>query len=780
MKRLIDGGGSQVGGGGCLRPHQNDSSRPKRTAAAPRRSKFLLSAAGLIAVPALLVIGASLITGGGVSTEASPAAAYWLQVNQDGFGFDATGDGTELLVFGEHLYAANKEDGLFRMDNPVSRDWTQIVPPSPPAGPGPTRFLKPFGSYLYAYPNQQLWWVQEGADLTAGWNQVTSVGLPGGAGPTPVTMFKGQLYGVYQPGEKQPFEIWRSADIGQGVMNWQQVVTNSFGDPTNNKGLDLMAVFNDRLYAGTDTLGGGMFGEPSHYGTGVEIWESPTGNPGTWTQVNTDGFGTKYPGCHISGPCNFAIHQVIGSWAVYQGPGQIQEYLYVGTKAHFGAEVWRYDGSGLGGWTNATPPWAGPCPICGAGRNEDMAVFQDSLYLAEGFPTANLEKYDGANWSTLEPGPSPFDPDNGGLKSLAVHKGKLYVTTIHDPYSGVTQGDQVWGFPFAEPSLNVPGQQHVQYSDPLMFSVSASDPDDPPDSLRFSAAGLCDGLALIDNLNGTASVEGAVQSPAGTCNAEITVTDPDGLTDADTVPIVVGKEDATLAYTGDTMVIVNSPVVLRASVCEMIEVGPWPGDITKAAVFFDVTAGIGGGTTTYGPVWVSASGEAALTLPTGLPANVYSVDVRMDPANGYYQAPPADTAALVVYDPSAGFTVGGGWVMDGGAKGNFGFSVKYLKKANNIQGQALYVYRSGDVVTRVKSNAMQWLVISGNTAVFRGKATVNGAGNYTFEITVVDNGEPGNGDTFAIKIRRPDGTLLHEVPATTLGGGNVVVPQPAR
>ena len=118
--------------------------------------------------------------------------------------------------------------------------------------------------------------------------------------------------------------------------------------------------------------------------------------------------------------------------------------------------------------------------------------------------------------------------------------------------------------------------------------------------------------------------------------------------------------------------------------------------------------------------------------------------------------------------------------MDGGAKGNFGFSVKYLKKANNIQGQALYVYRSGDVVTRVKSNAMQWLVISGNTAVFRGKATVNGAGNYTFEITVVDNGEPGNGDTFAIKIRRPDGTLLHEVPATTLGGGNVVVPQPAR
>jgi hypothetical protein len=329
------------------------------------------------------------------------------------------------------------------------------------------------------------------------------------------------------------------------------------------------------------------------------------------------------------------------------------------------------------------------------------------------------------------------------------------------------------------PELTVPGTQSAQYSDWLEFSVSATDPDDSPESLTFSATGLCDGLGLIDNLDGTASVEGAVQSPAGTCNAEITVTDPDGLTDTETVPIVVGKEDATLAYSGDMMARVGSLMTLRASVSEMIEAGPWPGDITKAAVFFDVTAGIGGGTTTYGPVAVSAGGDATWTLASGLPANIYSVDVRMDPANTYYQAPPADTAALVVYDPSAGFTVGGGWVMDGGAKGNLGFTVKYLK-SGTIQGQALYVYRSGDVVTRVKSNTMRWLVINGNTAVFRGKATVNDVGNYTFEIRVVDNGELGSSDTFAIKIWRPDGTLLHEVPATTLGGGNVVVPQRAR
>ncbi len=152
----------------------------------------------------------------------------------------------------------------------------------------------------------------------------------------------------------------------------------------------------------------------------------------------------------------------------------------------------------------------------------------------------------------------------------------------------------------------------------------------------------------------------------------------------------------------------------------------------------------------------------------------------MDPANLYYQAAPADTAVLVVYDPSAGLTTGGGWVMDGAEKGNFGFSVKYVGKGANIQGQALYIYRSGGTITRVKSNAMQWLVINGNTAVFRGKATVNDVGNHAFEITVVDNGEPGASDTFAIKLWRPDGTLLHELPPTVLGGGNLVVPRRGR
>jgi hypothetical protein len=338
----------------------------------------------------------------------------------------------------------------------------------------------------------------------------------------------------------------------------------------------------------------------------------------------------------------------------------------------------------------------------------------------------------------------------------------------------ITVDDELIAVANEPPTLTIPGDQAVQYSDPLTFGVAASDLD-AGDVLTLSASGLPATLTFVDNGDGTGAVSGTAQVAAGSYPVTFSVSDGVNAPVSAGLNIVVGKEDATLAYSGDALVKKGSPVMLKASVSELPDGSP--GDISQAAVFFDVTAAIGGGTTTYGPAAVSASGEATWTFPTGLPANVYSVGVRMDPANTYYQAPSADTAALVVYDPSAGFTVGGGWVMDGGAKGNFGFSVKYLK-SGTIQGQALYVYRSGDVVTRVKSNAMRWLVISGKTAVLRGKATVNGAGNYTFEITVVDNGEPGRSDTFAIKIWQPDGTLLHEVPPMTLGGGNVIVPQP--
>lgn len=380
----------------------------------------------------------------------------WSQVNQNGFiaGPGPSADGSELFTFDSRLYALNFF-GLFRMDDPATKTWSQVLMPAQPGGPGttPSKMI-PIGGYLYAWDDYHLWWIATGADLTgSGWTAVNSTGLPGGPAPIPMTTFNGAIYGVSNPGGLGPFEIWRTPDVGSASATWTRVVQNSFGDPTNNRGVDVMITFNGRVYAGTTTLGG-VFGAPESYGTGVEIWESTSGNDGTWSQVNVDGFGTMLPTppCYSPTLCTFPIHQVIGSAAVYQPSGAPQSYLYIGTKSHFGAEVWRYDGTGVTGWTNVTPPWAGPCLFgCGPGRDDALTVFQGELWLGEGFPTGNLSFYDGSTWTIEVSGPAPFDPANAGVVSLAVLEGRLYGSTIHTP--GGTQGDQVWRYTYSPASV---------------------------------------------------------------------------------------------------------------------------------------------------------------------------------------------------------------------------------------------------------------------------------------------------------------------------------------
>ncbi len=397
--------------------------------------------------------------------------AGWYKTNLDGFaaGAGPSSNGTKLFTFDDTLYAWN-DQGLYRMEDPFAKKWTKLSPPPPPAGPGNAQGYLVAGDYLYAWNNDQLWW--KGTNrLGINWHKVTSMGLRGGS-PVPMVVFDNRIYGT-RYSVSGSFEIWRTPDIGSTTANWEQVVHDSFGDTANNHGVDLMIVFNDHIYAGVNTLGG-VFGNPGSYGTGVEIWESSSGNSGSWTQVNVDGFGTLASTC-VSGTCNFPIHQLIGSAAVYRPVRSTKEYLYVGTLSHFGAEIFRYDGSGINGWKNVTPPWAGPCQTgCGPGRNFDMAVFDGDLYLAEGFPTANLAKYDGTQWTSLVNGPDPFDQDNNMLYSMAVYKNRLYVSA--KGFAG-TKGDQVWGYPFDTPVIDVKanggdGPLGVSPTTPVSITIS--------------------------------------------------------------------------------------------------------------------------------------------------------------------------------------------------------------------------------------------------------------------------------------------------------------------
>jgi len=154
------------------------------------------------------------------------------------------------------------------------------------------------------------------------------------------------------------------------------------------------------------------------------------------------------------------------------------------------------------------------------------------------------------------------------------------------------------------------------------------------------------------------------------------------------------------------------------------------------------------------------------------------------------------TAMVVVYDPSAGFVTGGGWIWSpAGAyaddpllegKANFGFVAKYKKGASVPDGQTEFVFTAGNL--NFHSSSYDWLVVAGAKAMFKGTGTVNGAGNYGFMLSAVDAAQTPSTDVdlFRIKIWDKDdgddvvydnqlGDAEDADPTTAIGGGSIIV-----
>jgi hypothetical protein len=139
-------------------------------------------------------------------------------------------------------------------------------------------------------------------------------------------------------------------------------------------------------------------------------------------------------------------------------------------------------------------------------------------------------------------------------------------------------------------------------------------------------------------------------------------------------------------------------------------------------------------------------------------AGIYDLCLTVD--DGEVTSNTACTIA-VVYDPSAGFVTGGGWIdSPAGAygpyptltgKANFGFVSKYKKGATVPTGQTEFQFHVADL--DFHSDIYDWLVVTGSHfAKFKGTGTINGAGEYKFKIWAGD----ADPDTFRIKIWEED------------------------
>jgi hypothetical protein len=321
----------------------------------------------------------------------------------------------------------------------------------------------------------------------------------------------------------------------------------------------------------------------------------------------------------------------------------------------------------------------------------------------------------------------------------------------------------------------------------------------------------------------TLTISGVIDLPEGYYTVRTTISDDfGGVTEIDMV-IEVAPENAAVSFDTNNPVAVqvfepggdSGSFSLTLYITEKVPDlpanpadGVAPGDISRAD--FAVTlvpVGLGG---LVDPISCNSSlapigyaGELTVNCNfDGVPVNTYTLQVIVD--GGYYAGLFEDV--VVIYDPSLGFTTGGGWFYwpgtedpdndYAGDKTNFGYTMKYNKKGQKVKGNLLLIRHMPDgTIYRVKSNALYGLALgTGNDfgwASFSGKATylepgwIEPIGNHEFVVYVEDLGEPGNAeDGFWIEVHDKDGVVIPGLSLdrdavdnlVPLGGGNIVVP----
>jgi hypothetical protein len=358
--------------------------------------------------------------------------------------------------------------------------------------------------------------------------------------------------------------------------------------------------------------------------------------------------------------------------------------------------------------------------------------------------------------------------------------------------------------------------QIMQYSD-YIFEVTITATDVLTDPMTPSESGIPDFLALSEQVcieNGnylecTWTLTGEMGEMAGLKTINLAVTDDEGASSTTDFSIEVLTENASISFRDSNPVSVEVAepgedslpfslfVEVRETLPDMPENMGAPGDISLAEVSMTLSP-VGPGAPVTGvcaPVGVENTGyDAVLTVQcdfSEVPVNTYTVQAFV--IASYYAGYGEDV--VTVYDPSLGFTTGGGWFYwpDSGEKTNFGFTMRYNKKGTRVQGNFLLIRHMPDgTIFRIKSNALFGLAIGENGdfgwATFSGKATYaepgwpEPEGNYSFVVYVEDHGQ--SGDQIWIEIQDRTGEVVGVISfggeasesLVPLEGGNLIVP----
>jgi hypothetical protein len=267
--------------------------------------------------------------------------------------------------------------------------------------------------------------------------------------------------------------------------------------------------------------------------------------------------------------------------------------------------------------------------------------------------------------------------------------------------------------------------------------------------------------------------------------------------DTYTISVTVGDKDLDSGSDGRTIVVNNlapsissvtgpsGPIALGSSIAVSASFSHVGTQDTHTCTFsWD------DGTSTT----VSAGSSSRSATHVYLAAGVYTVGVSVADDDNEIDA--SEFRFAVIYDPSAGFVTGGGWVSsppgayasipDLAGRATFGFVSRYQKGATVPTGQTEFHFQVADF--NFHSIVYDWLVISGARAQYKGTGSINGSGSYGFLLTATDGDVVGGGgdDRFRIKIWDAAGGVLYDnVPGDgddidsanpqILGGGSITI-----
>ena len=243
------------------------------------------------------------------------------------------------------------------------------------------------------------------------------------------------------------------------------------------------------------------------------------------------------------------------------------------------------------------------------------------------------------------------------------------------------------------------------------------------------------------------------------------------------------KDGGVTEYTGSVTVVNVAPSI--TSVSAPVDPVNILNPVNVSVSFSDV-----GTCDTHSVVFAWGDGTSTTVNPATSPASashiypeaaVYEITITVTDDDG---GSVSTTVMVVVYDPSAGFVTGGGWINSPagaytpdaslGGKATFGFVSKYLKGATVPSGNTQFVFHAAGM--SFHSSSYEWLVVNqaGTNAQYKGFGSVNGVPGYQFMLWATDGGKTGV-DTFRIKIWMGDYVLYDNGVAQEIASGSIVI-----